>query len=51
MVSVIILKIEVSPRQANSQWELKFSNPEKGPKSDESNPRYQKAWLRACKIK
>jgi len=38
---VIILKIEVSPR--GSHWELQFSNPEKCPKSEENDPRYQKA--------
>ena len=36
MSSIIILKIEVSPRQPCT-WELQFSNPEKGPKSEEND--------------
>ena len=33
---VIILKIEVSP--IDSHWKIQFSNPEKGPKSEENDP-------------
>ena len=45
---VIILKIEVSP--IDSHWKIQFSNPEKGPKSEE-NDRYQKTgYVRGCDI-
>jgi len=37
---VIILKIEVS---LDNHREVQFSNPEKGPKSEENDPRYQEA--------
>jgi len=31
-------------------WELQFSNPEKGPKSEENDPLLSEGWLRASKL-
>jgi len=32
----------------DSHWKLQFSNPEKGPKSEENDPPLSEGWLWAC---